>query len=218
MLRRRGRSIDCIISDWNMRPVNGLELLREVRKGGIADVPANTTFIMLTGYATSAVVTTAANLDVSAYLVKPVSSNRLAEAVRLSLQKPFTAKPASHYERIELLELPGTVDSPDTTTTPWAEWIKAGRPVILADQGAFIRRQSVELREAPPAAAADIRLIRHKRVDRILPGAILVEDFCDADGAVLLSAGLVLNENILRRLRDYKTANGGILRLWVGRA
>src|SRR5688572_11351707 len=51
LLRKYTHRVGCIISDWNMDPVGGLELLRTVRSGQITGLPAATCFIMLTGHA-----------------------------------------------------------------------------------------------------------------------------------------------------------------------
>src|SRR5687767_14714460 len=70
LLRKHTHRVGCIISDWNMDPVGGLELLRTVRSGLIPGLPASTCFIMLTGHARENVVKAALALDVNAYLVK----------------------------------------------------------------------------------------------------------------------------------------------------
>lgn len=217
VLETQGPRIACIISDWNMQPMNGLQLLQEIRSGAFTDIPANIPFIMLTGFANSAVVTAAANLDVSAYIVKPVSSKRLADAIRISLTKPLTAKPPSFYRRIEVVEPPKSDPAGGTEVKPWASWIKSGRPVFIDEQATFIRREGVQLNEVTESDAPRVRLIRYKRADRIKPGAILVEDFCDANGVVLLNAGVILNERMIAQLRNIKTESGEPPRLWVGR-
>jgi CheY-like chemotaxis protein len=214
VLELRGSQISCIISDWSMGPTNGLELLRAVRTGG-AGVRSGLPFIMLTGYADSKVVTSAANLDVSAYLVKPVAAIKLLEAIKFVFSKPLIPKPASFYRRIELVDPPAEGAPP--AVTRWAEWVKAGRPVFESEAASYIRRQSVELSAAPQSAAAQIRMVRYRRVDRIRAGDILVEDFCDDDGTVLLAAGLVLNQKVLSKLGEVKTAAGDLPRLWIGR-
>ena len=48
--------IDCVLCDWNMEPVNGLELLRSIRAGQLENTPRNLCFILLTGYGDESVV------------------------------------------------------------------------------------------------------------------------------------------------------------------
>src|SRR5437868_5255096 len=66
VLRKYNYRIGCIISDWNMDPIGGLELLRSVRCGDIPALPPETCFVMLTGHANETVVKAALALDVHA--------------------------------------------------------------------------------------------------------------------------------------------------------
>src|SRR4051812_29248683 len=63
---------DCIIADFNMKPMNGLQFLQRIRSNLEPGIPARQTFIMLTGNAQQQVVACSVALDVNAYLVKPV--------------------------------------------------------------------------------------------------------------------------------------------------
>lgn len=68
-----------VIADWNMQPVSGLDLLREVRsRPALADVP----FIMITARERTDDVTTAGAAGVSSCIVKPFN----AEALRMGIQ------------------------------------------------------------------------------------------------------------------------------------
>lgn len=63
-----------VISDWNMQPVTGIELLKNVR----ADAELRATpFIMVTAESKSQNVVEAKNAGVSNYIVKPFSSDVL---------------------------------------------------------------------------------------------------------------------------------------------
>ena len=70
----RGCSIDLIISDWNMEPMTGIELLREVRADGkLKHIP----FIMITAESKSENVIAAKEAGVSNYIVKPFNAETL---------------------------------------------------------------------------------------------------------------------------------------------
>jgi two-component system chemotaxis response regulator CheY len=63
-----------VISDWNMQPVTGIELLRNVRAdAGLKDTP----FIMVTAESKTENVVEAKAAGVSNYIVKPFSSEVL---------------------------------------------------------------------------------------------------------------------------------------------
>ncbi|MEX2450152.1 MAG: response regulator [Rhodospirillales bacterium] len=74
MLKRE--KYDLVISDWNMRPVTGIELLREMR--GDADLK-HIPFIMITAESTAETVAAAQQAGVSSYIIKPFNAKVLKE-------------------------------------------------------------------------------------------------------------------------------------------
>ena len=74
----RGGNFGMVISDWNMEPMTGLQLLQEVRKDGkLKDVP----FIMVTAESKVDNVVTAKAAGVSNYIVKPFNAETLREKI-----------------------------------------------------------------------------------------------------------------------------------------
>ncbi len=70
----RAGSYGLVISDWNMEPMTGLQLLREVR----ADAKLKATpFIMVTAESKSENVIAAKEAGVSNYIVKPFNAETL---------------------------------------------------------------------------------------------------------------------------------------------
>lgn len=67
--------VDVILSDWNMIPMTGYQLLMAVRD---TERHRNTPFIMLTGQHTNEHVRRAVAAGVSGYLVKPFGVDTLA--------------------------------------------------------------------------------------------------------------------------------------------
>lgn len=63
---------DIIIADWHMPFATGMELLEQVRESGM-DIP----FIMLTGETVMESVIQAKESNVTAYITKPISPQRL---------------------------------------------------------------------------------------------------------------------------------------------
>ncbi len=67
----RSKNYGLVISDWNMEPMSGLELLKEVRLDAkLKDVP----FIMITAESKSENVIAAKEAGVSNYIVKPFTA------------------------------------------------------------------------------------------------------------------------------------------------
>jgi two-component system, chemotaxis family, chemotaxis protein CheY len=74
----RQKPFSLVISDWNMAPMSGLELLREVRADpALAKLP----FIMVTAEARAAKIAEAEQAGVSGYIIKPFG----AEALNLKI-------------------------------------------------------------------------------------------------------------------------------------
>ena len=63
-----------VISDWNMQPMSGLQLLQEVRADPAL---APTPFIMVTGEGSKDRVIAALGAGVTGYIVKPISPDTL---------------------------------------------------------------------------------------------------------------------------------------------
>ena len=79
----REGSYALVISDWNMAPMSGLELLREMRSDGLLkDLP----FIMVTAESTTAQVVTARSAGVTGYIVKPFTAETLRKKIESVLR------------------------------------------------------------------------------------------------------------------------------------
>lgn len=74
LTKLKGKDYDLIISDWNMEPMTGLELLKEVRGDGKM---AETPFIMITAESKTENVVAAKQAGVSNYIVKPFNAETL---------------------------------------------------------------------------------------------------------------------------------------------
>lgn len=71
--------VDCVISDWNMPRMKGIDLLRQVRQNAaLAHLP----FVMVTAEAMAQNVAEADAARVSAYLTKPFTAESLWTTLR----------------------------------------------------------------------------------------------------------------------------------------
>ncbi len=99
-------AIDFVISDFKMPEVNGLELLKAIRSGQ-AGVDRDMPVALLTGYSDRKLVDMAMDLDVNAFLIKPVSKAALTSRLeRLMAQAEDTSwlKPADDYVGVNIRE------------------------------------------------------------------------------------------------------------------
>lgn len=78
LAKLRAGSFDLVISDWNMEPMTGLQLLQEVRADArLARLP----FIMITAESKAENVVAAKQAGVSNYIVKPFNAETLKEKI-----------------------------------------------------------------------------------------------------------------------------------------
>lgn len=78
LARLRAGQFGLVISDWNMVPMTGLDLLREVRADArLKDTP----FIMITAESKIENVVAAKQAGVSNYIVKPFNAETLREKI-----------------------------------------------------------------------------------------------------------------------------------------
>jgi two-component system, chemotaxis family, chemotaxis protein CheY len=74
----RAGNFGLVISDWNMAPMTGLDLLKEVRADArLKDMP----FIMITAESKTENVVAAKQAGVSNYIVKPFNAETLKEKI-----------------------------------------------------------------------------------------------------------------------------------------
>ncbi len=74
--KMRAKSYGLIISDWNMEPMTGYELLKEVRAD---DILKKTPFIMVTAESKTDNVIAAKKAGVNNYIVKPFNAATLKQ-------------------------------------------------------------------------------------------------------------------------------------------
>lgn len=102
LLTSSSSQFDCVISDHQMDPLTGLELLQKLRSSRDENVNRAIPFIILTAHGESDVVRAAIDLDVTGYLIKPVSQEKLFAAVLRAVSKERELQPPHHYDAVEL--------------------------------------------------------------------------------------------------------------------
>ncbi|MHB1206601.1 MAG: response regulator [Rhodospirillaceae bacterium] len=208
--------VDCVISDWNMHPVGGLELLRTLRAGEIEGVPPATCFIMLTSHAGEKTVRSAIALDANAYLAKPVSFEKLRKTVSAAMAVRIVPKPAEHYRNIGGLEIPPALKAAETQPPSWMPEI--ADPPRRAQFEARIReiRREIGDKTASPWGSDPIaiRNTRRENLNEISAGLVLAEDIFAIDRAPLVPAGTVFTAGLLGRLKDI--CGDDDAQVWVG--
>ena len=78
--------VDLIIADMVMAGINGIELLREIRKRGV-----EAQFIMVTAYGEMESYIEVMNLGAVEYLSKPINQDHLVQIVNKTIGSPVAA-------------------------------------------------------------------------------------------------------------------------------
>lgn len=87
---RTGKRYGLVISDWNMEPMSGYDLLCEMRRD---EALKRTPFIMITGEAKPEHVVAARKAGVSNYIVKPFNAQTLKAKIEAALSIRRDASP-----------------------------------------------------------------------------------------------------------------------------
>jgi DNA-binding NarL/FixJ family response regulator len=93
---------DAIISDYNMKPLTGLQFLQAVRVGVNPLIPRDIPFILISGHGEMEVVKCAQELDASGYILKPSSIKRIEDVISAALKKRLTLRDPSFYKTVQL--------------------------------------------------------------------------------------------------------------------
>jgi len=91
-----GKPIDLVITDWDMKPMNGLEFIRYVRWNR-ASPNRKLPIIMLTGKAKRQQVEEARDSGVTEFLVKPFTVRTLCDRIMLVIDEPRNFVLTPHY-------------------------------------------------------------------------------------------------------------------------
>jgi CheY-like chemotaxis protein len=101
LLHSGARIVDVVLCDQNMAEGTGLELLWVVRTGQARGFRADACFILLTASGDHETVALAARLDVSGYLVKPVTPPKLRTSISQGRKRAIRID-INRYKNVQL--------------------------------------------------------------------------------------------------------------------
>lgn len=121
-LQRSGRnSFDCVLVDLNMPDMDGMEVIRRVRRHK-GDIP----LVVITGYGDAKTAAEAARLGVSDYICKPFTQEKIIQAVRRAMEHsdgPVTLHAIGQLVNEIKASVPKPEDYEDRTPQAIAEMI-----------------------------------------------------------------------------------------------
>jgi CheY-like chemotaxis protein len=206
--------IDLVLCDWNMEPVNGLELLRMVRTQQLPGVPSDLRFIMTTGYSEESVVKAAIAMDVSGFLVKPVAAEQLIKSIQAAFAKPVKLKSVVDYEKAAEVTIPGVTMGEGNRIPPWV--LVSGVKLTTARDALAQRLAQIQSAAGNVSQQRKIKNAKITPLEEIEAGKVLAEDIHNESGRLLLSTGTVLDSTLLRRLHEVMVVSHESIRLRVG--
>jgi CheY-like chemotaxis protein len=219
ILLRDGGDIHCVVCDWNMLPVGGLELLRMIRCRTLPPASPRLPVVVLTARADPDAVKAGMDLDVNGFVVVPTALEKIVRTVTGAMSRTWALQGASHYASV-----PGIVPPPEPlpkVMTPKVALPKtplavsapppARKPAMPFLSKAFGRRG-----DPGPGKTKALRNVRMCILDDVNPGVILARDLRDRDGHMLAPSGTELDPAILERLKNVGYALSDSYYVWVG--
>jgi CheY-like chemotaxis protein len=219
LLQNYSDKISCIITDFNMPVMHGLQMTKHIRTG-YNNIPRNIPIIIVTGHGDRNLLGVALALDVNAFLLKPVKKQLLLERINRVLTEKEKGdswlKPVESYNCIdvdssirELLSKP--ILETDDTITDKSQVEKA------VSQHQARKRVEAQLKPERTIVSAEepeilkIETVGDKTIKHILctlsnipRNSELARDLLGSNGKKLLSAGATLSYNMIARLRDIR--------------
>lgn len=206
-----GNPPDCVIADFNMPGMNGLQFLKTLRTGA-ANVSRGVPFALLTGYAERPLVRLAVQLDADAFLAKPVEADALIRhVVQLLHHGPrdeTELHSVEHYEAID-------VDTPVGHIIQ--EHAEPTRPRSTGHersdtQPTLAAGRSMNRLQDPSTGSRVARILDEEKVfigqetllSDVPEGVRLARDLHYIGGRRLLRSGERLSERTLNRLRSMR--------------
>jgi CheY-like chemotaxis protein len=191
------KPIDFVITDIEMRPLNGLELVRQIRSRKASIDPASRV-VFLTGLGDMSTLSAASELDVHGFIVKPFSAAQLRRKMEEAMRLTIRLREPSVYD--SLVFAPAELHVQQKNQLKGAGYTVTTTKVQRLDNSSAASQpdQAMDLAVQPPTA--EERQIR-VTVAGMKIGMILCEDVM-ARGVVMLSKGTILDPRLLLVMKD----------------
>lgn len=184
---------DCVITDFNMSPLNGLHLLKAIRTGD-AKCARDTPVLMLTGFSDDYLIASALNLDVNAFVLKPISRVAFNEKLGRVLMRPVEPQDAEVYRSVEIPECDDLNNLPNDSDNGLEEETKPDDESIVVDEFANRPIRSVKL--------ADISNMEEDEKLILGEDLVLGEDVEGPNGNILIHRGTRLTGLLVEKLNE----------------
>lgn len=202
ILIEKSMYLDCVIVDFNMPVMHGLQMVKNIRLGhrGIRrEIPV----IMVTGHGDRSLLGVSLELDVNGFLLKPFDKEALLKRIKLVLDTQNSSewlKPAEEYRRVDI----------DNPLKELLQYVRGDRKTNYSEEvSKAIQKQAESRRITPPSSPAETDpnapltdLETLCSINTVAPGSILSRDISGSAGNKLLAKGCVITVNTINRLKN----------------
>jgi CheY-like chemotaxis protein len=211
-LQRPEAPFDCVVTDFNMQPMNGLQLLKHIRVG-TGRVKRELPVVMVTGHTDAALVGTALALDANGFIAKPVSRNTLVDRLTRAFTEPAAVRQSLAYSVIPVPSVDEILRAAERAQKPPPVGDVAAEPAARRGPSVLLRSTASSGGGSAPIASSGNEICYS--LANVPEDAILARALSTRTGTVLLAADNALNRRMLSRLRDIQEIYDVITEVWV---
>lgn len=223
LLKEKSDSISCVISDFNMPVIHGLQLVKNIRTG-MDNIRRDLPVIMVTGIGDRDLLGVAMALDVNSFLLKPVTLATLQERLMRVLQAADSGegntKPREAYQCIDVNTsiralLTKNVKDPDEVDKDHAAKALAktlGVRKIVTDTP---KPPSELERQIVNSGAHRGETIVLRSLHLVPVNSKLGKDVFGFNGQKLLIEDTVLTKGLIERLKDLAEMGEPTNKIWI---
>ncbi len=192
------KKIDAVITDINMPNMNGIELLKNIRMGKTAN-KKDMRVLAVTSYSNVEVIRACMSLDISAFLVKPITLDNVKTKLVMALEECAELSNADHYSAVES-------DFDCISENPTARKVEKHQPDRSLNKKINWPYGNAQPKEEAPNVLPEkvkgksISYMTVSQLTNLESGMILMQDLCAKNGVCLVASGVVLNKRLLNRL------------------
>ncbi|GAA0693543.1 hypothetical protein GCM10009104_21110 [Marinobacterium maritimum] len=177
LLASRG-DINLVLTDIDMHPGNGLELLQAIRCGDIPNTSRDLCVMVVTDYNYRHNVMKAVGLDCQGFLSKPLNAGLLADKIHAALHRTVNLAPAETYRGIETdIRLNRAIASPDSlppleSRSPSVSSPAESSATMIQDRAPPLENEGSTHPSVAPPGPSDAEAALETALNELLPAGI----------------------------------------------